>query len=35
MAYEGGLSGDWILWVLLIALPAIAIYAAGHLLGFW
>jgi hypothetical protein len=28
-------SGGWILWVLFIALPAIVIYAIGHLLGFW
>jgi hypothetical protein len=33
LAYEGGLGGDWLLWVLLIAVPATVIYAIGHLLG--
>ena len=28
-------SGDWIPWLLLIALPAIIIYTVGRLLGFW
>ena len=34
-------SWDWmlgdrlIIWILLIALPAIVIYAIGRLLGFW
>jgi len=34
-SWDWMLQGDLIVWVMLIALPAIVLYAVGRLLGFW